>query len=111
MDCIFCKIANGEIPTNMVYQDEQVAAFNDLNPQAPAHILIVPGKHVENAAECVEKLPGTLEHMVAVASTLAKTHCPEGYRLIMNTGAKAGQTVFHFHMHVLGGTQLSDHMA
>ena len=111
MDCIFCKIANGEIPTNMVYQDDLVAAFNDMNPQAPVHILIVPKKHVENAAQCVSQLPGTLEHMVEVANTLAKTHCPEGYRLIMNTGAKAGQTVFHFHMHVLGGAQLSDHMA
>ncbi|MGI6172288.1 MAG: histidine triad nucleotide-binding protein [Christensenellales bacterium] len=111
MDCIFCKIANGEIPTNMVYQDERVAAFHDMNPQAKTHILIVPKSHAENAANCAEKYPGTLEHMIKTAKKIAQDLGMDGYRIVMNTGKVAGQTVFHFHMHILGGEQLSDHMA
>lgn len=107
-DCIFCKIANGEIPTNMVFEDELVAAFKDLRPQAPVHVLVVPKQHYANISDGVPA--ETLAHMVAAVGEVARITgiAESGYRVIANTGADAGQTVNHFHMHVLGGASLGE---
>ena len=107
-DCIFCKIANGEIPSDFLYEDENVVAFNDLNPQAPVHVLVVPKAHHENF---VDDVPAeTLASMErAVKAVAEKTGVvASGFRCIMNTGAAAGQTVMHLHMHVLGGKPLGE---
>ncbi len=107
-DCIFCKIANGEIPSDFLYEDERVVAFRDLNPQAPVHVLIVPKAHHDNIIDGVpaETLKSMSEaaRAVADATGVAKT----GFRCIMNTGADAGQTVTHLHMHLLGGVKLGE---
>ena len=107
-DCIFCKIANGEIPSEFLYEDDNVVAFKDLNPQAPVHVLVVPKAHHDNF---VDGVPAeTLASMErAVRSVAEKTGILEsGFRCIMNTGAAAGQTVMHLHMHVLGGKTLGE---
>lgn len=101
--CIFCQIAKGEIPTHFFYESEQVLAFNDLNPQAPAHLLIIPRTHYENAAELAEADSGTMSELFGAARQLAATLGLDGYRLTFNTGASAGQSVFHAHLHLLGG--------
>ena len=104
-DCIFCKIINKEIPSAIIYEDEKVIAFNDINPVAPVHVLIVPKFHVEN----VEALDGkSIEYVAAVhfaAQKIAKLMGinKKGYRLITNCGAEAGQTVMHLHYHLIGG--------
>ena len=106
-DCIFCKIANHEIPSTVVYEDELVIAFDDLNPQAPVHTLVVPKQHFENI---VDGVPGTVpEAMTHAIAEVARIKGPdEGFRVIANTGAAAGQTVMHLHMHVLGGKDLGE---
>ncbi|WP_072370485.1 histidine triad nucleotide-binding protein [Thermophilibacter mediterraneus] len=107
-DCIFCKIANGEIPSEFLYEDDNVVAFNDLNPQAPVHVLVVPKAHHDNF---VDDVPAeTLLSMErAVRAVAERTGVAEsGFRCIMNTGAAAGQTVMHLHMHVLGGRGLGE---
>ena len=107
-DCIFCKIANGEIPSDFLYEDENVVAFRDLNPQAPVHVLVVPKAHHENF---VDSVPAeTLLSMEKAVSTVAEKCgvAESGFRCIMNTGAAAGQTVMHLHMHVLGGKSLGE---
>jgi histidine triad (HIT) family protein len=101
--CIFCKIASGEIPVNFLYESEKVAAFNDQNPQAPAHILLIPKSHYENAAELAAADSSTLAELFVAARELAATLALDGYRLTFNTGASAGQSVFHAHLHLLGG--------
>lgn len=107
-DCIFCKLANGEIPTELLYEDERVAAFRDANPQAPVHVLVVPKAHHENF---VDDVPAetllSMERAVA-AVTEACGIAGSGFRCIMNTGADGGQTVMHLHMHVLGGADLGE---
>ncbi len=107
-DCIFCKIANGEIPSDFVYEDDNVVAFKDLNPQAPVHVLVVPKKHYANIIDGVPA--ATLESMTRAAKAVAEANGLDqsGFRCIMNTGADAGQTVMHLHMHVLGGTKLGE---
>ena len=111
-DCIFCKIANREIGS-LIYEDELVAAFNDLNPQAPVHILVVPKEHISTLNELNEKNASLVGYMALVASKLAKEKGLEesGYRILMNCNGDAGQTVFHIHMHVLGGKRLKDSLA
>jgi histidine triad (HIT) family protein len=109
MDCLFCKIAKGEIPATIVYQDEQVVAFNDINPQAPVHMLLIPKKHIATTND-VQKEDGELiGHMVQSAAKLAKQFniADDGYRLVMNCNAGAGQTVFHIHTHILGGRHMT----
>jgi len=105
MDCIFCKIANKEIGS-LIYEDDKVAAFNDLSPQAPIHILIVPKVHISTLNEVDDF--SLLGHMSKVAVGLAKEKGIDenGYRIIMNCNAHGGQTVFHIHMHLLGGKNL-----
>ena len=105
-DCIFCKIANHDIPSTVVYEDEQVIAFRDLEPQAPTHVLVIPKKHYANIADDVPA-----ETLAAMANAIKKVAKAEGieesgFRVITNAGPDAGQTVPHFHMHVLGGKNL-----
>lgn len=107
-DCIFCKIINKEIPSSVVYEDEEVIAFNDINPAAPVHVLIVPKTHIESLREIDETNAGILAdiHLAAnkIAGKLEKLH--GGYRLINNCGKDAGQTVPHLHYHLIGGVDL-----
>ena len=104
-DCIFCKIISGEIPSTKVYHDDQVTAFRDINPAAPTHILIVPNKHIDSVNMMIADDEPLIGHLFFAAKELAaKEGISEGgYRLIANTGAGAGQTVFHIHLHLLGG--------
>lgn len=107
-DCIFCKLANGEIPTNIVYENDLVCAFEDASPQAPVHVLVVPKKHYTDLADNVpsETIASLFEACNEVARI--KGISDKGYRLITNKGADAGQTVFHWHVHVLGGKDLGE---
>ena len=107
MSCLFCKIIAGEIPAQIKFQDEQVIAFADINPQAPVHLLVVPKLHVENAAELAAQSPAALAAVFAAADQLAKAEGLTGYRTIFNTGADAGQSVFHAHLHLMGGRGLA----
>ncbi|HAX70360.1 MAG TPA: histidine triad nucleotide-binding protein [Anaerolineae bacterium] len=104
-DCIFCKIISGEIPSTNVYKDEQVTAFRDINPAAPTHVLIVPNKHIDSVNMIMVDDEPLIGHLFFVAKQLAAQEgiSEGGYRLIINTGAEAGQTVFHIHLHLLGG--------
>lgn len=100
-DCIFCKIANGEIPSKFIYEDEYVVAFNDINPQAPTHILVIPKEHYENLND-LEDEPVAGKLLTAVGK-IAKQLNIADYRTITNTGKEAGQEVFHIHLHILAG--------
>jgi len=101
--CIFCKIASGEIPADFLYESESAVAFKDLNPQAPVHVLIIPKAHYENAAELAAADCATMSELFGAARELAATLGLDGYRITFNTGASAGQSVFHAHLHLLGG--------
>ena len=107
-DCIFCKIIKGEIPSTNVYKDEQVSAFRDINPVAPTHILIVPNKHIDSVDVMIVDDGPLIGHLFTVAKELAAKEgiAEGGYRLVVNTGAESGQTVFHVHLHLLGGRQM-----
>jgi len=106
MSCLFCKIVAGEIPANLLANTKDAIAFADINPQAPTHILVVPKLHVENAAELAETDPKTLAELFRIAKELANNLGLTGYRTVFNTGAEAGQSVFHAHLHLLGGRAL-----
>ena len=110
MDCIFCKIVAGEIPTEILYKDEEIIAFRDIKPLAPVHLIIIPRKHVPSLNEMKEGDAALVGRMVAVASKLAQDEgiAEKGYRLAINCGKEGGQLVPHIHMHLLGGRQLSD---
>jgi len=105
MECLFCKVIAGQIPANIVYRDEQVVAFNDISPQAPHHILIVPHKHIATLNDVPVEDNALIGHMAQTAKMLAKqlNIADEGYRIVMNCNPGAGQTVFHIHLHLLGG--------
>lgn len=107
-DCIFCKLANGEIPTDMVCENDLAAAFRDLSPVAPTHVLVVPKTHHDNIVDGVPA--ATLAAMVELVGEVARLEGVDktGFRVIMNTGADAGQVVNHLHMHVLGGRDLGE---
>ena len=107
-DCIFCQIINGEIPSTSVFQDEQTYAFRDIAPAAPTHILIVPKQHIDSVNAMTEADEQVIGHLFNVARQIAAQEglSEPGYRLIINTNANAGQTVFHIHLHLLGGRQL-----
>ncbi len=104
-DCIFCMIANGEIPSKVAYEDDQVLAFHDIDPKAPVHVLIIPKKHFSSILEINEGESGTLAHMFLVANRLAHELgvAESGFRLVVNTGKDGGQTVPHLHLHLTGG--------
>jgi histidine triad (HIT) family protein len=103
-DCLFCKIVAGEIPATVVHETETTFAFRDLEPQAPTHVLVVPRSHYPNAAELAAGEPGTAADLFDAAREIAeKEGLDNGYRLVVNTGPDAQQTVFHLHVHVLGG--------
>lgn len=109
MDCLFCKIISGEIPSKKVYEDEQVYAFCDINPQAPVHILVVPKMHIESAAEITSENSAVVAHIFEVIAKLAKAFSlGEGFRVVSNVGKHGAQTVKHLHFHVLGGKQMSE---
>lgn len=105
MDCIFCKIAAGEVPSAKVFEDERCLAFNDLSPQAPTHILIIPRKHIASLDKAKESQEGLLGHLLLTAADIAraKGFAEDGYRVVINTNADGGQTVFHLHVHLLAG--------
>ena len=106
-DCIFCKIVSGEIPANKLYEDDDFLAFVDMHPQAPTHFLIIPKKHIKGPGDVGSADAGLIGKMVEKAGELARNNgIGSGFRLVMNNGADAGQTVFHIHMHVLGGRQM-----
>jgi histidine triad (HIT) family protein len=107
MSCLFCKIIAGEIPAELKFEDELVIAFADINPQAPVHLLIVPKLHVENVADLAAASPLALSAIFAAADQLAKAAGLSGYRTLFNTGADARQSVFHAHLHLLGGRALA----
>jgi histidine triad (HIT) family protein len=109
MDCLFCKIASGEIPANILYQDEKVVVFDDINPQAPHHKIIIPHQHIATINDTDPANNELIGHMVTTAAKLALDLgiAADGYRLIFNCNANAGQSVFHIHLHLLGGRRMS----
>lgn len=104
-ECIFCKIAKGEIAAEIVYEDEEVVAFRDLNPQAPTHILLIPRKHIPTTNDLTEEDGGLMGKLLLAARDIARQEgiAEAGYRTVLNCNAAAGQTVFHIHLHLLGG--------
>ncbi len=112
MDCIFCRIIAGEVPGEIIYQDEQVIVFPDISPKAPTHLLIVPKKHIPSLAHLSEADSPLTGHMVNIANRMAKEKgiSEKGYRLVMNCGEEGGQGVLHLHIHLLGGRRLSDEL-
>ena len=107
-ECIFCRIVAGEIPAEIVFQDERVIAFRDINPAAPVHCLIIPKRHIPTLNDLAEGDEQLLGHMYRAAASLAKELgiAEPGYRTVLNCNADAGQTVFHIHLHLLGGRAL-----
>ncbi len=107
--CLFCRIARGEIPAAIVYQDEQTVAFRDVNPQAPTHVLVIPRTHIPNANAVAAATLGVWEPVMATAARVAAAEGrgESGYRLAINCGPDAGQSVDHLHVHVLGGRPLA----
>ena len=111
MDCIFCKIANGEIPSQRVYEDESVVAFRDINPQAPVHILVIPRTHIASVDEVNEENLGAATAVLrAIPRVAAAAGLTNGYRVITNCGEDGCQSVKHMHFHVLGGKKLTETM-
>ena len=106
-DCLFCKIVAREIPSDRVHETETTYAFRDITPQAPTHVLVVPKSHHANAAELAAAEPATYVDLVHAAAAVAEAEELDGYRLVFNTGASAHQTVFHAHLHVLGGRPMT----
>ena len=105
-DCIFCKIANGEIPSTKVYEDDTVVAFHDLDPQAPIHVLIVPKQHIASCNDINADNSAVVAHIFEVAALLGKQFgLVNGYRIVNNCGEEGGQTVKHLHFHFMGGRQ------
>lgn len=111
-DCLFCKIINGDIPSSKVYEDELVYAFNDINPMAPVHILVIPKKHISTLLDVNEENSSVIAHIYEVIAKIAKEkNLEKGFRVVSNCNEYGGQTVFHLHFHILGGQQLSVDMA
>ena len=109
MDCIFCKIIAGQIPSDVIYTDDKVVAFRDINPMAPVHLLIIPREYIPSLNDVTEQQITLVGHMVQVAKQLAKQQgiATKGYRVVINTGSQGGQVVQHLHMHLLGGRELT----
>jgi histidine triad (HIT) family protein len=107
-DCLFCKIVQKSIPAKIVYEDDQTLAFDDINPQAPVHTLIIPKKHIVAVQDCRDEESALLAQLLVTCANIAKQKglSESGYRIVTNTGRDAGQTVFHLHLHVLGGRHM-----
>lgn len=105
MSCLFCRIVSGEIPASKVYEDDDVVAFNDINPQAPLHVLVIPKRHIATTNDLTPDDDGLVGMLVRRAAAIAaeKGYAARGYRTVLNCNAEAGQTVFHIHVHVLAG--------
>ena len=105
--CIFCKIASGEIPSQKVFEDDTCIAFNDLDPQAPTHVLIIPRHHIDSLDKAAESDEAVLGHLLTAAAKIARDKglADGGYRVVINTNSDGGQTVFHLHVHLLAGRQ------
>lgn len=108
MSCVFCKIIKNELAADIIYQDTSIIALHDLNPQAPIHILIIPRQHITNLNEIQPQYCVLLGNMMLIAQNLAQDFgiADSGYRLILNTNELAGQTIFHLHLHLIGGREL-----
>jgi histidine triad (HIT) family protein len=107
-DCIFCRLIAGELPADVVYQDGAAVAIRDTNPQAPVHLLVLPKEHYDSLDDVGKRDEPLLGHLLRVASRVANEHgLAEGYRTIINTGAGAGQSVLHLHVHIIGGRELT----
>lgn len=108
MDCLFCKIVNGSIPSTPVYQDEQCYAFADIKPVAPTHVLVVPREHIASTGEAAKEHAALMGHLLWAAAEVARNKgLGNGYRLVINTGDHGGQTVDHLHVHLLGGRPMA----
>ena len=109
MDCVFCKIVAGEIPSDILYRDDELVAFRDINPQAPVHLLIIPRAHIPSLTKLTESQTPLMGHIVNAANQLAKREgvSESGYRVVVNCGQQGGQLVPHLHMHLLGGRKLA----
>jgi histidine triad (HIT) family protein len=107
-DCLFCKIRDGQIPAKIVHQDDLALAIRDINPQAPSHILVIPKRHIPSVSDLIAEDDALVGHLHRVAASLAREEgiADGGYRTLFNTGALAGQTVHHLHLHLLGGRAL-----
>jgi len=107
-DCVFCKIVRGEIPSRKVYEDDEVLAFHDINPQAPIHILVIPKKHIPRITEIGEEDRELVFKLIKTCTEVARKEgiAEKGFRLVVNTNPEGGQTVYHVHFHVLGGRQM-----
>ena len=111
MDCIFCKIIAGEIPSSKVYEDDQILAFNDINPQTPVHILVIPKRHIRSMDEMTPENSAVVAHIFeTIPKIAAKAGLTNGYRVISNCGDDACQSVKHLHFHIMGGRQLPENM-
>lgn len=109
MDCIFCKIVNGDIPSNKVYEDDAILAFHDIAPQMPVHVIVIPKMHIASAAEVNEDNSSVIGHIFEVIPKIAKDlGLDNGFRIINNCGKDGGQTVGHIHFHILGGKTLGE---
>jgi histidine triad (HIT) family protein len=112
MDCLFCKIVAGQIPSTKVYEDELVFAFRDIAPQAPTHILVIPKSHIASVNDVTAENSAVVAHIFQVIPQIAAAEgLTNGYRVVSNCGPDAGQTVHHLHFHILGGKELSLEMA
>ncbi len=112
MSCIFCQIADGKLPSDILYQDEEVIVFPDIQPQAPLHLLIIPKKHIPSLSRITREDKPLVGHMINTAQEMARREgvSGKGYRLVINCGRQGGQLVPHLHLHLLGGRQLSDQL-
>lgn len=108
-DCIFCRIVAGTVPSKIVYQDDQAMAFEDVNPQAPVHVLVIPRRHLRSVGEWDSRDAALLGHLVLTCAKIASQQgiAESGYRIVANTGAHGGQSVFHVHFHLLGGRSMA----
>lgn len=109
MDCLFCRIINRDIPADIVFEDSEVLAFRDISPEAPTHILVIPKKHIHNMDKASSEDEAVLGKLMITASQLAREESltEHGYRFVVNTNPGGGQTVYHIHLHLLGGRQMT----